>query len=353
MLRTLFLVVLGLGGGAALLRADIKAEMTADEARRARIDREIVAIAGKREITVRDFREAIVRSGILAITCGGDRRPPEVQKREGDDRLRATLHALIEDVLIEQEFARRKLPPISKRAIDQELLAEWPGRTIAEIEELARKEGVDLARTRSQIATSFAVEHMEDLELPDRIVKRLREVERYYTAHALEFHRPDQVQLQVISVDCRTESDEVLADRIVAIERALDESVAFDVIAQRHTNPGSAKKLNQPFWVSPNQLRSEFAREVLTMRDDEIRGPFHSAADTTWIRRNQFRPAGIAPLAEVREEIEQRLAEDEEKRWRAEFRAHAKVVIFDEPRAPQHSDAKKNDPLKQRRSHRR
>lgn len=335
--------MLGLGGGAALLRADFKAEMAADEARQERISRQVMAIAGKRKITVRDFRCRMVRDDLLQLGgCGGNQPEAEIQRRL-EQTIRTILHALIEEALIAQEYERRKLPRISTREIDAMLLAQYPGKPVLEIEELHRRFGPDLACRRLDIATGIALERMEELELPDRIAKRFREVESYYAQHAGEFRRPEEVQIQICTLDLTKDSDGANADRILTVERSLDEGREFGEIVRLHSGRATPYPRGRSLWVSEGTIRRELWPELLAMRNGDIRGPLSATDQLYWIRRSDHHAEGIAPLEEVRGEIERQLAEDEEKRWRAEYRARGKVVIFDDPREPESLDAEKSD----------
>ncbi|MCO6429199.1 SurA N-terminal domain-containing protein [Nitrosomonas communis] len=195
--------------------------------------------------------------------------------------------------------------------------------------------------------------HIEPAQFVSQIVPDEAAIQSYYDNHQAEFLLPERVRLEylVLSLEELAQQEEVTADEIrnyfdehqsefgqeekrrashilIAVsETASDEEKAaardkaenvlsqlkvepekFAELASTHSeDPGSAKLGGDLGLLGRGILAKEFEDELFQMQPDEIRGLVKTSFGFHIIRLAEIKPADVAPLEEVRNDIEQLL----------------------------------------------
>lgn len=322
MLRSRYCFILGLSICASGIDATEHDELA--EVRRHALD--VIAIAGHHRITVAEVREHL--TPLIAYLDGDS----SIERKQLE-----TLEALIDRALIAEEYRRRGGPPISDKEVTAEVQRRKGGALVnlTALGEFYSNHGTSLGWYRGQIEADLILERMRGSELAPRIRKRMTETPQYYATHLEEFRRPERVRLSLIQIERPPKrSEQKFAAAIAQVESVLAAGGKFAAVAKRTSDDSRAKTGGDWGWVNRDAIRAELTAELATMKPGDVRGPIKLPEAWYWLSLTGHRCAGIAPLEEVREEIEQRLAADEEKKWRAEFRIGAKVEIL-EPFGPE------------------
>jgi peptidyl-prolyl cis-trans isomerase D len=135
-----------------------------------------------------------------------------------------------------------------------------------------------------------------------------KEIDFYYKTHRSQFFAPERIRIGHIvkNIDEWTSRDAACA----VIEQAKCELMrgeSFDSVAQRHSDCGSNGELS---WFSRGVMVEEFDDAVFGLDKGETSPIFETRFGFHIVRVLDKRPAGIAPLSEVYDEISALLSKE-------------------------------------------
>ncbi|HSU30142.1 MAG TPA: peptidylprolyl isomerase [Bryobacteraceae bacterium] len=135
-----------------------------------------------------------------------------------------------------------------------------------------------------------------------------KEIDYYYKTHRSRFFSPERIRVAHIvkNVDEWTSRDAARA----VLEQAQDELMrgeGFDSVARRHSDCGSNGELS---WFSRGVMVEEFDEAAFCLEKGETSSIFETSFGFHIVRVLDKRPAGIAPLSEVYDEISALLSKE-------------------------------------------
>lgn len=137
------------------------------------------------------------------------------------------------------------------------------------------------------------------------------EIRSYFETHQNEFGQAEERQAShiLITVSETASDDERESARHKAedlLSQLKEEPDNFAELANEYSeDPGSAKLGGDLGFLGRGILVKEFEDELFQMQPDEIRGPVETAFGFHIIKLTAIKPADVASLAEVRDDIEQ------------------------------------------------
>jgi hypothetical protein len=230
---------------------------------------------------------------------------------------------VIERVLLRQA-ALKDISPLAPEVVEQAIQnvqAQSPGRSGFPMA------GADQA-FREQVETGIRVEQFV-AKLTAKVARPVnKEIAGYYREHRDSFYAPDAVHAAHIvkNVDERTDADAALAGITVA-EAELRSGRGFAEVADEHSDcPGRGGDLG---WITRGQMVDEFEGVVFALDAGKTSSVFRSPFGYHIAMVYEKRSAGIRPLAEVRDHIEQgiyaRRREEAVEQFVDESRARADI----------------------------
>jgi len=163
-----------------------------------------------------------------------------------------------------------------------------------------------------------------------------QELKETYKEQKERFQRPSQVRAShiLIKVDEKATEEEraTVRSEARALRSQLENGADFAELTSRHSACPSGKKGGDLGWFTRKKMEASFAEAAFALKNGELSQIVKSSFGFHIIQKTGERPAGPAPLAEVRGELTEALIKAKTKialdRYLAELRAKADIEII-------------------------
>ncbi len=296
----------------------------------------VMVIVNQDVITRKDVIQYIGR-GVEMLRDRYRNRPAEYNERF-NDLLKEGLEQLVERKLILQEFqtAGYNLPESMIEDRVKSRIRETYGNDRVSLTKTLAGQGKSYETFRREIREDFIVSAMRMMKVSSqKIFVSPYKIEKYYADQMDKYKVGDEYKLRVIMINNAGKSSpdlaRKLADEIIA---KLNEGAAFSEMATVYSEDTFRTKGGDRGWV---ELEKEKYHKPL---EDAIRAlspgqrsGVIEAGDACWIALvEEARPSRYRPLAEVRDEIEKALGDEEYKRlyltWINRLKSKAFIRYF-------------------------
>ena len=281
------------------------------------------------------------------------------------------LNQLIERALILQEFKEKgfNIPDnILERELSDVIANEFGGNRETFIKTLEAQK-ITLTQYREQLRERIIVQAMRSRKVQQEVVVSPAKMEKYYQDHLDEYKVGDQIKLRMIVVrrpDTDTVStngvstNSVSADAVstndvstnsinatnspaaVAVDprRKLTEEIlakldgreSFDSLARAYSEAKEAKAGGDWGWITRDHLREELREAAFQLKPGQHSGIVETTDGYYILQVDDVQPAHVMPLAEVRDQIENILLQQQraklQEEWVKQLRAKAYIHIF-------------------------
>ncbi|HEY5914344.1 MAG TPA: peptidylprolyl isomerase [Verrucomicrobiae bacterium] len=277
--------------------------------------------------------EALTEQTADVVKAQNRGRPAALQ-RELNKMRAENLNKLVQDQLILHEFATAgyKLPESTLDEIVQEKLkSRWGDRVTAtkSLEAL----GLTPEKYRRQVRDQFIVEQLRLKNISRETIISPHKIEDYYLAHRDEFKVEDQVKLRMI-VLTNSASEGGLRTRRMGEEilGKLKEGAPFAEMASVYSQGSQRAQGGDWGWVERPVLRKELAAVAFSLKPGERSGVIETDEACYLMLVEDVRTAHYKALAEVREQIDKDLLQQEsarlEKKWLDRLKKKTFVVYY-------------------------
>jgi hypothetical protein len=209
---------------------------------------------------------------------------------------------LVNNQLVDDELIRAET-----RLVRERLRSEVPGpldelKIELEAREWAR-ENVIMRVLLQQAAGGGSADEWMDRLMAEVPRPAESDVKAFYRQHVSSFERPAMVRASHIVKNIDETVTEYEAEAAVReIERQLKSGAPFAAVADLYSDcPGGGGDLG---FFAKGEMVPEFEQAVYALRPGEISAVFRTVFGFHIAKLTERRPAGIAPLREVRERIE-------------------------------------------------
>ncbi len=206
-------------------------------------------------------------------------------------------------------------------------------KDMQEFERILNQQGMSLPGFRQQIKEQMITQSLVQEFVGSRITLLSQEVEKYYKDHAADFSTPEEVTLSeiVIPYDGNPGEAEARAKDILA---RLKRGESFTTLASQYSKGPTASKGGSIGSYLTAKLNPDIAKAVSTVKEGDVSDIVKSSDACSIYRVDSRKAATIKPLAEVRDEIRNRIYEQkfnpEFDRFVAQLKEDAYIQIFDE-----------------------
>ena len=199
-----------------------------------------------------------------------------------------------------------------------------------------KAQGFSLARFREVEREKIIVQAMRQKAVKTDFVISPDKIEAYYRANLAKYSTPEEIRLSMIVLrpDAAESDDPVTAAREVAneIRRKLADGADFAGMAQMYSQDSTAELGGDWGWIDRKTLTSELNSVAFSLSPGELSDVIQ-VGDAFYIMRVEAKKAAVTkPLAEMRDEISQKLYEEErlllQKQWIDSLRRKAFVKIY-------------------------
>lgn len=264
-------------------------------------------------------------------------RSPAEFERQADVLLRSALEQAIEGKLLFREAqllgveigeerveasidALRKLYPTNEAFLSE---LEAAGETLSEFRERQYKR----LMARSVYASKVRI-------LEEDVVVDEADVAKYYDTHKEDFRRQERVRVRqiFIPVGSAPGARAKARARIDLIREELKAGAAFGELAKRYSKAPGAGQGGVIGWQQRGDLVAALEEVVFALPAGGVSGVIETQGGVHIMKADERQEAGIAPLEELRTEIEPLLrsqaASERYRKWIKELHKRSRVRIF-------------------------
>lgn len=305
---------------------------TDDDGLNLRFANGIAAVVENKVITVDDIRREL--APILPQIRRDSRNQQEFSQkleRVQDEIIRN----LVDRALIVKEFRkdeRRQIPQsYIDNAIQEQLATQFDGDRARFLAYL-KSRGFTLRDYRKEMEEEIIYSYMRGQQRKSANVVSPAKVEAYYLANQEKFQQEEQVHLRLIQINRGDLSDEQLLAQAEEILGKFREGAKFEDLAKEYTQDARKSKGGDWGWQKRADLKPEFSEPLFALQAGQVSEPVLQKEGVYLLYAEERRSAGIQPIAEVREQIENTLAQqmtrEAQEKWLERLRKGAYVRLY-------------------------
>lgn len=293
----------------------------------------IVAVAEDKVITVDDLRREI------APRANSIQRAATSEK-DFNDRMEALqddiIQQMIDRILIVKDFKKdekRHIPDsIIDNAIAEEQIRRFDGDRSKFLAYL-RALGMTFREYRKKMEDDIIYDYMRGQQHRNQAVVSPARVETFYYENKDRFYQEDQVHMRMIALNrAEGETDEQLLAKADKISIRFKAGEKFDDLAREVSQDAKRSKGGDWGWQRKTDLKAEFSDPLFKLEKGQLTTPIITAEAVYILYVEDRKLAGVQPLAEVRDQIENNLAnqmaQQSESKWLERLRRNAYIRIY-------------------------
>jgi parvulin-like peptidyl-prolyl isomerase len=198
-----------------------------------------------------------------------------------------------------------------------------------------RERGFTAEMFREQIRDRMIVEYMRGKAISsEKIIISPQKIEDYYTAHQDQFKVGDQVKLRMITLPKPADAPDAARKIAEEIIRKIDAGAPFSEMASIYSSGPERSKGGDRGWVGRDSgMQQDLVKAMFSLKAGQHSGIIELPESVHILYAEEVKPEHIRPLAEARDEIQQKLRTDEARRlydkWVARLRNKAFVRYVD------------------------
>lgn len=257
---------------------------------------------------------------------------PALAEKVKEIRLNA-VNMLIDRQLILQEFKKGKgqIPThMVDERISETVRTRFGGDRSAFLRTITAQ-GMTQDKLRKIEEENIIVKYMRGKEIKTDSLVSLAEVEKFYNEHRDEWTTNSQVKLRMIKVNPGTDSEK----KRKLIEEIRAKAVAgsdFADLARIYSEDSTQDNGGDWGWVKHGDLSGELDRQVFLLKPKKVSEVLTMNGAFYLLLAEDKKNGTAKPLKEVRDEIEQRIGQQErqklEQAWMARLRKKAYIKIY-------------------------
>ncbi|MEO0054240.1 MAG: hypothetical protein RLZZ50_187 [Verrucomicrobiota bacterium] len=292
----------------------------------------IAAVVESKVITVDDIRREL--APILPQIRRDARNQQEfTQKLERvQDEI---IRNLVDRHLIVKEFRKdekRKIPEsYVDNAIQEQLATQFEGDRARFLAYL-KSRGLTLRDYRKEMEEEIIYGYMRGQQRKTANVVSPARVEDYYQTNQQKFFQEEQVRLRLIQLNRGELSDTELIAQAEAILAKFRAGAKFEDLAKEFTQDARKARGGDWGWQKRADLKPEFSDPLFALKAGEVSAPVVQKEGVYLLFAEERKAAGVPPIAEVREQIENTLAQqmtrEAQEKWLERLRRGAYVRLY-------------------------
>ena len=292
----------------------------------------IAAVVNGEVITYSQVRSLVgPRERLLRSQFRGE----ELQKKIEEVRKEA-LQDLIDRQLIVQEFKKEEyqLPDfLVDQRINDIIRENFGGDRNAFIKTL-QAQGYAFSDFKKDEFEKIVVAAMRGKNVKPNTIASPQKIEEYYRTHRDEFTSKEEVKLRMIMIPSRAAEGNAASQKAMAEEilGKLAAGADFERMAQMYSEDTSRDQGGDWGWIGRGTLAPELEKVAFSLPTKKISRIVELGGNYYILRVDEKRGGVTRSLAEVREEIEKKLIQQEAQRlqenWLAGLRSKATIRTF-------------------------
>lgn len=293
----------------------------------------IAAIAEDKVITVDDVRREIAP---LIPQLQRESR----NEKEFNERLEALqddiIQQLIDRVLIVKEFRKDDKKHIPASFIDNriaDIQVEQFDNDRSKFLGYLRARGITLREYRKEVEEDIIYRYMQGQQRKSQTIVSPVRIETFYKENKDRFYQEDEVHLRLIQFSRNeSESDAELNAKATEVLNRFHSGEKFEDLAREYSQDSRRSKGGDWGWQKRSSLKKEFSDPLFALKKGETTEPILTPEGCFILYVEDRHYAGIQPLDQVRDEIENMLITQmsrvSQERWLERLRRNGYVKHY-------------------------
>lgn len=261
-----------------------------------------------------------------------DQQPTGDEKQKMKETQDAAVKDLVDRQLILDDFKSQgfQIPPyVIDDRVNAVIREEFGGDRTAFVRTL-KAQGFTLPRFREVERDKVIVQAMRQKAVRTDFVISPDQISAYYRKNIEKYSSPEEIRLSMIVI--RPDGDSSPRSAADEIRKKLADGADFAGMAQMYSQDSTAELGGDWGWIDRKTLKPELNRVAFALKPGEL-SEVVPVGDTFYILRVEAKKAAVTkPLSEMRDEISQKLFEQErlrlQQQWIDGLRRKAYVKIF-------------------------
>lgn len=245
------------------------------------------------------------------------------------------LQSLIDRELIVKEFARRefRIPQtFIENEFDRILIEDFDGDRARFLEYL-QSQGKNVREFRRELHQRIIVSVMRSERRRSQSQISPERIEQFYTENKINFYEDEAIKLRLIMLrPLADENRDQMRQSIEQVYALLEQGVPFAEVARRHSQDARAERGGDWGWIKRSDLREELSGVAFSLEVGQWSEPVELGQQVFILFAEDYREEGIQPLDEVRDRIEeilaQQIAQQAQQEWIERLRRDAFVRFY-------------------------
>lgn len=248
---------------------------------------------------------------------------------------RDVLQNMIDQILIVENFRSQNFS-IPKSILESEFndtIANDFDNNRARFLEYLRSQDMTVKEFRERLEERIIVQVMRQRQRRSMAEISPERIAAFYEENADRFRRENEIHLRQIVLTPR--ANEPLEERealAAQLHERLTEGSSFADLAAEYSRDDRARHGGDWGWMKQSDLRSELAAAAFALKTGDFSAPVSIGNTVFILYAEERREAGVKPLSEVRETIEQLLSEqiarETQRRWIDRLRDRAFIEFY-------------------------
>jgi parvulin-like peptidyl-prolyl isomerase len=304
-----------------------------------------MAIAAQSAPDILDGVAAIVNSNVITYSEVRDYVQPAIQQlqrqysgEELREKIRATqmdaLNNLIDRTLILHEFNSKgyTIPDtIIEQQINEIIANEYGGDRTAFTKTLQAQK-LTYGQYREKIRERTVIQAMRNRKSQQEVVVSPHRIEEYYKHHLDDYKVKDQVKLRMIFIKKAGADDDARRAFAQSLVTKLESGAKFEDLAKQYSEDADAKRGGERDWIVRDTIQKELNDAAFSLKPSQHSKLIETAAGYYMLKVDDVKPAHTKTLADVRDNIEKILIQEQRARmqehWVRDLRAKAFIKLF-------------------------
>lgn len=291
--------------------------------------------------------EVVTYSQVRELVAAQEKSASEIYHGEELERkIREMRTAAVKDLvdrsLILQEFKKKEmsLPDyIIEDSIQRIIRQDFGGDRVAFVRTL-QAQGFTMARFREVQRDKLIVQAMRQSKTSENVIVSPLKVNEYYARNQTVYTSPEQVKLRMIvlheGADAGGDASSAPAVNKKQMAQEIHDKLAggaeFDRLAQMYSEDSTNESGGDWGWIERKTLNEDLAKVAFSLKPGEISSVIPLDNSYYILMVESKKTAVTKPLSEVRQEIVQKLQEEEkikaQERWLRSLRETAYIKIM-------------------------
>ncbi len=303
---------------------------------------------------VLDRVAAVVNGEVVTLLELEERAGPDLRRVEAQppsparDRARARVLKEAFDGAVSERLFQAQVAALGVDVTDAEIdsvildVKRRNGLDDERLDEALRAQGMDRAAYRKAVKRDLESMRLVQLKIRNKVKVTDEDVKNYWQTHPQEFRAGEEVRVRHIFIALPSDADAAQVARVDAIAaKALARVKAgedFGKVAQEMSQGPSAREGGELGWLRRGTVQPDVEKVAFSLEPGQVSGLVRTKPGYQILKVEERRGGGPRPFEEVKDEVRDRLVNEQGDTYRTQYIAELRKDAVIEVKLPELKD---------------